>query len=679
MKKTLYVLLLLVITAMLALPAAPVSADQDTNSRAAILAMPTLMIKAAGQVASGQPLTITIYSKYGHETIAGVSVYAVRTDDMVIAADSDNYTTLLNQYEMQAVSKGILLGTTGTDGKVTGTFTQTGRYMLVAVRSGYVPGFTRLTVTLAAQKALNVKSPGFVTAGQPVTITVTARYSQQPVSGAAVYAQQVTTLSSPFLNQVPRPIVAATDNTSSRVAGKPVPMQVIAASQHSFNFAVIKADPADTTAALKYAEQVRSNGVMLGNTGADGSVTYTFTTSGYYVMTAVLDGYAPGFGRITVTGSQKKLVLQTPGSAIVDAKVTFLISESGTAVSGASLWMLRTNDIKGTDESIWESLVANKALNDVIDKYKGWAREKGKLIGTSDASGQVSYAFQDTGTYLLVAVKDGYTPGFGRIKISKEILESRLQLGLKASTPAYINRPVTLKAFERKSGKAVDKATIYGFKGIHPTVRPSPSLKENGTATAMIIDASAADEISSNEAGKLLVQSQFQPMLIGTTGSNGELRYTFTEASGYTLVAFKDGYVAGGCRVNVLPEPADTTGSLGISISITMSGGQASTIHVLDKDTQQPVVKAAVYVLKTAETGRIMQKGMPAISNTDKSKNDANRAKTSGSFAGYTDANGQLAWTFGTSAQYLVAAFKAGYEPAFTTITTGTITANTDN
>ena len=67
------------------------------------------------------------------------------------------------------------------------------------------------------------------------------------------------------------------------------------------------------------------------------------------------------------------------------------------------------------------------------------------------------------------------------------------------------------------------------------------------------------------------------------------------------------------------------------------------------------------------------------ISNFEKSKDDANKAKNSGAFAGYTDANGQLTWNFGISGQFLVAAFKDGYEPVFTTITLGTVTTNTDN
>jgi hypothetical protein len=585
---------------------------------------------------------------------------------------------LLKQYEALAASKGTLLGTTGTDGKLTGTISQTGRYMLVATRGGYVPGFTRLTVTLAGQKALNVKSPGFAAAGQPVTITVTARYSQQPVSGVSVYAQLVSTLNMPSLSYVPRPVVTADDNASLKATGKPVPVQVMTASQATFNAEVIKADPADTTAALKYAEQVKGTGIFLGSTGSDGTITYTFAANGYYIITAILDGYTPGFGRVTINSNQKRLILQSPDSAAVDTKVTFVISENGAAVSGASLWMLRTNDIKGTDESIWESLVANKALSEVIDKYKGWAREKGKLIGASDASGQVMYTFKDAGTYLLVAVKDGYTPGFGRIKISKDSPQTKLQLGLKAGTPAYVNKPVTLKAFDRKSGQAVDSATIYGFKGMatHPTVKQSPYPTENGSATQMIIDASAAGEISTDEAGKLMLQSQFQPILIGTTASNGELQYTFTEAGLYTLVAFKDGYLAGGCRVNVMPGPSVSTGLLEISIAVNMTSGQPSTIRVVDKGTQQPVVKSSIYVLKTAEIGKLIQKAMPLTSNTP---NDANKAKNSGSFAGYTDAGGQLAWGFGGQGQYLVAAFKDGYDPAFTIITIGSITTNTNN
>lgn len=395
MKRIIKALLLLLLPAALMLQAAAVSADQNNKLTQPVVARPTLMIRTAAQITTKQPLNITIYSKYGRETIAGVFVYAVSMNDVVIAADSDNYTTLLRRYEALAISSGVLIGTTGTDGKLTGSLSQSGRYLLVASKGGFIPGFSRLTVTLSDRKALNIQSQGHAIAGQVTVIKVTERYSYQPVSGVAVYAQQI-----------------------------------------------IRTNPADTPSAVTYAEQVKSSGIFLGNTGNDSILKYTFSEVGHYV---------------------------------------------------------------------------------------------------------------------LVAILDGCTPGFGRIIISNEANNNKQQLGIKATSPAYINKPVLFKVYDRENGQAAGNATIYGFKGIvnvsSPAIKPSPSSTKNVMSTAMIINVANASAVSTAEAEKLLLQSQLQPITLGVTGSNGEITYKFSEAATYTLVAFKDNYLPAGYRLNVIAEP----------------------------------------------------------------------------------------------------------------------------
>jgi hypothetical protein len=74
------------------------------------------------------------------------------------------------------------------------------------------------------------------------------------------------------------------------------------------------------------------------------------------------------------------------------------------------------------------------------------------------------------------------------------------------------------------------------------------------------------------------------------------------------------------------------------------------------------VARAAVYVLKVGEISDVPT----VISNSTEESSQAAKARESGAFAGYTDEKGQLAYTFGSSGRYILAAFKDGYDPGFT-------------
>jgi len=669
----------LIITLALIMPAAaPVLAESDGSANSQLSSQASLMIKAPNTAEVSQPVTITVFGKQSRGTVAGAAVYALKTSDLVISADKANYTSILADYEALAEAKGIFIGNTGEDGAVKATFTETGRYLLVATKDGYIPGFSRITVTLAAVKGLNLRNPGAAELNKEVTFTVTERYSSTAVAGAAIYAQLINEVSTapviqpaPVQAQVQGQTQAHVQAQSNAPAQAQVQAQVTAKMMPLINAATIKADPADTAQAEKNAATIKQSGIYLGSTDDKGQLAYTFTASGTYVLTAIKENYSPGFSRISIfLADQKKLGVKSPQSAETGANIDFFViaRNTGQAVSGAALWALRMDNITGTAEPVWNSLVSGSAQADVIDKYKGLAQQNGILLGYSGDDGKVSYTFADAGRYLLAAIKDEYAPGFSRISVT---LAGQAKLAIKVPRSANTGQPVTMKVSQVSGGQPVEKAAVYAFKSIPmavpPVVQQVPPIVENGTATQVIIDSSSTDVISTTEAQALMLQSQNQPLLLGYTGSNGELQYTFPEAARYTLVAFKEGYLPGGARINILTQ--GSTKALEINAFFNMTSGQPVYITVRERPAGQPVSGAAVYVLKIGDAADA--KSMPPTAKNDKAQNDANKAKAKekGAFAGYTNESGQVTYSFSSSGQYFLAAFKDGYEPAFNYIT----------
>ena len=516
--------------------AAPALADSSGDTKPQLSSLASLVIKAPNTVEAGQPATITVFGKRGHEAIAGAQVYALKTSDLVITAGAANYTALLGEYEALAESKGTLFGTTGSDGTVSGKFPETGRFMLVATKDGYIPGFSRLTVTPAARTGLNIKAPGSVEVNKPATISVTERYTGQPVAKAAIYGRIITTLNVP-------PVTATT---------------------------VIKADPSISAADVQLASEVSMSGIFIGYTDNNGKIIYAFAEGGDYLLTARKENYNPSFAKITVTiADQKKLAIRAPASA---------------------------------------------------------------------AAGQ----------------------------------------------------QVTIRAVEVNGGQPVEKAAIYAFRPgmiMPPTLQQAPAPADNGTATAAIID-STLSPVTSAEAQMLISENKNRSFLIGYTGNNGEVQFTFKDPGVYVLVAVKEGYLPGGTRINI--KGMQPSKALEINALFNVSAGQPATLKVWEKGAGQPVAMAAVYVLKISDYNDIKAmpptanndkaqngrgnitaevKAMPPTANNDKAQGEVNRAREKGVLAGYTDENGQVVFTFSSSGQYVLAAFKDGYSPAFSYIT----------
>ncbi|NIO06702.1 MAG: hypothetical protein GTO40_01455, partial [Deltaproteobacteria bacterium] len=77
---------------------------------------------------------------------------------------------------------GDFLGRTDEDGELTHAFAEAGGYLLVAVKRGYIPGFSPIGVGIKP-KAIGLHAPWRALVGQEVTITAFQRGTQEPVEG----------------------------------------------------------------------------------------------------------------------------------------------------------------------------------------------------------------------------------------------------------------------------------------------------------------------------------------------------------------------------------------------------------------------------------------------------------------------------------------------------------------
>ena len=278
MKRIFPGLMALFIGIVMVLPGtAPALADSGNIAPAEPAGTPALMIKVANTIQAGQPATITVFSRRSNETIAGAPVYAIKTSGRVVPADPGHYTPPDNEFESSdqfdgiefdtlAGSNGISVGTTGSDGTLPVTLATAGRYLLIATKDGFIPGFARLQVKGPVNQAkLNIKADFNPIAGQPAAIQVTQKSNGQATENATVYALKVE--NNKDIKRMP-PVA----NSSQAVIG-------LAGGD---------------------ADRARQNGVLVGSTDSAGRVTYNFPTPGQYILAAFKAGYVPAFTRINI-------------------------------------------------------------------------------------------------------------------------------------------------------------------------------------------------------------------------------------------------------------------------------------------------------------------------------------------------------------------------------------------
>ena len=402
-------------------------------------------------------------------------------------------TAVIAHYASVEGVRAVYLGETDDNGTLAYQFANTGLYLLIAFKFGYVPDFAWLTVTLFAQQGLRIKAPDAPELGAPVTFKVVDRDTAVPVAGPALYAKKIGEISMPKVTS--QTIISSTAKAVAAVANP------VSASETAVEF------------------EIKESGISLGYTGDNSELTYSFDQSGRYVLVAIKDNYAPGFAKIAVTlATREPLDVKAPRIAMIGEPVTITVVAQGIQlpVSRASVYVLKVGEFLA-NESI-ETVVPPEASDaDEAVEYAVEVKKAGAFIGYTDDEGKVVHSFIRTGRYALVATKDGYIPGFAQIVIT---IAGQRALDVVAPGAAAEGRPVTIKAVEGALRWPVEVAGVYALK---MRVIAAPAPIENGTD----IRITTAEPANLSEAEGYALLAGRTGIFSGYTNGAGEMVHSF--------------------------------------------------------------------------------------------------------------------------------------------------------
>jgi len=353
----------------------------------AIRALPdALAIEAPRWSPVGQEVTMTVFKRGTQDPINDAGVWALTRDEAEVLKQevtsireaSDNTAEV--DYESLVSVHGFFLGTTHGNGQLSCTFTEEGGYLLVAVKRGYIPGFTPIAIKTMPD-ALAIEAPRWSPVGQEVTMTVFKRGTQDPINDAGVWA--LARDEAEALKQELTSIREASDNTTE----------------------------------VDYESLVSVHGFFLGTTHGNGQLSYTFTEEGGYLLVAVKRGYIPGFTPIAIKTIPDALAIKAPMWAPVGEQVTMTVFQRRTLepVKDAGVWALTRDQAEALKQEL--TSVREAGGNTAEVDYESLVSVHGFFLGTTHGNGELKYTFTEEGGYLLVAVKKGYIPGFAFISI----------------------------------------------------------------------------------------------------------------------------------------------------------------------------------------------------------------------------------------------------------------------
>ncbi|MFH1646766.1 MAG: hypothetical protein ABID71_03605 [Chloroflexota bacterium] len=315
MKKKWQIMVALVLSLVTMITAAAPALAQDEEPAAAESRFQgALAIIAPWSAPVSGEFTVRAFLRENQEPFPGAGVWAISGDDGETLKEElgrlrqdSSQPDAEKDYESILNAHGTFLGRTGVDGRLTCTFEQAGRYILVAARNGYLPGFTRIGIRETI-KALGIRSPRRAPLGEPVTLAVFERVTQETVAGAGIWA--VTRDNIEALQQEARTL---REDTS------------------------LSAEEKD------YEATVNMYGFFLGRTDELGQLDYTFDEAGGYLLVAVKRGYFPGFAPLAVIARPEALGIKaTPPRTHVGKEVTLDVfnRQSRDPVGDAGVWAI---------------------------------------------------------------------------------------------------------------------------------------------------------------------------------------------------------------------------------------------------------------------------------------------------------------------------------------------------
>lgn len=558
-----------------------------------------LALKSPSRADIDEVVTLQVYDRYGTGRARGAQVYA-------LGPSPHDLLPSLSVSSLAALARerGLLLGTTGDEGTVAHAFPKEGWYVIVAVMGDYLPGVARISV--GPGDTLGIQVPYRVKMGDSFEMTVISKGSGNPVADVLVYL-------------VPSAEVKAAAEIEDRSA-----LEV---------------------AALK-------SGRLLGATDVNGMLKATVEMEGAYVLVAVKAGYRPGRSYLFVVPGNV-LAIKCPSKVEPGSTVTLHVYErfDGTPVGDSAVYAypgyISAIDVTAGAEPSPEQIAA----------------AGGRLLGRTDDQGDLSYVAEQEGTYMVLAMKQGYAPARTLLDVS-----TVKALVMDAPEEAQIGEAVTFKVTEQGGTTAVEGAALYAMGvweggNANPAINltPTSSITVGTSAVSMpdwlISDNGIRDRAAIAEASATEVYGAANRLgsFLGETDEDGEFAYAFERAGRYVVVAVKRGYKPGTANINV---KGAAPSALAIRGPEKLQTGELAAFEVSDRGLGRPVEGAGVYAFPSyLRTIDLAFDGDPAAELL---------ARWQGIFVGRTDASGGVTYSFPDAGSYLVVAVKKGYQPGVT-------------
>ena len=391
----------LVVLVSAAIPALAEDTTGATDVEADIVPGPALGIDAPQVAGIDEEITITVFDRQTSEPAEGAGVWLVSWEKAgELRADVATLAAATN-YESKIGVHGEFLGLTGGNGQVQHTFREPGFYLLVAVKDGHSPGFTLIRARQLV-KTLGIRAPRVAPVGEEVAITVFDRQTKEPVEGAGVW--------------------------------------LVSKEKAEELKAEIAALRADGAAEQDYESVVSLHGKFLGLTGVNGQVWWTPEEAGIYLLVAVKGGYIPGFTLIRAGQVVKALGIRAPRVAPVGEEVTITVfdRQASEPAEGAGVWLISREKAEELKAEI-AALRKEDSISASEQDYESIISLHGKFLGLTGVNGQVWWTPEEAGIYLLVAVKDGYIPGFALIRAGSEPTTDSARVRNSAGDLASLN------------------------------------------------------------------------------------------------------------------------------------------------------------------------------------------------------------------------------------------------
>ncbi len=624
MKKKWFVMMSVLMVLVLLFTWLPAMAQADTDEATETVPVADALGVRAPRVACvGQKVTVGVFERGTGAPMGGAFIFALSRNNAEalqteVATLREDATAQAGEIDYQTLAEayGELIGITGNTGEVNHAFGEAGWYMLLAVKGGYYPGFATITI-VPVVKALGIKSPYNARVGEEVTITVFERGTQQPAEGALVFA-----------------------------------VSPVAAEALQAEIATIREDTTVDAASIDYEEMARTDGELIGITNEYGEVYYAFDQAGRYLLISVKPGYLPGFARIAIWPVVKALGIKAPDTAPVGEEVTIGVFERGTgeAVEGAFVFALSRDNAEALKAEV-ETLKEDSTTVATDIDYQALADIYGEFIDITNENGEVRYAFEEAGWYLLLAVKPDYLPGFRTIHTGTV----PQALVINAPRTAPVGKIVTIGVSERGTGDVVEGAFVFALSRDNAVAlnEEITELREAGEIAAVDIDYKALADVYGE--------------LIGITNEYGEVYHAFGEAGWYLLLAVQPDYLPAftPIRINTLPK------ALGIKAPRMARTGEEVTMVVFDWRTQSLVEGAGVWAVSRDNIDilkeQITQFQEGAVTANAEADYES-LVSLVGEFIDWTDENGEVRHTFEEPGFYLLVAVNRGYYPGFAPI-----------